>query len=201
MAKCAPRTVALCGAVVLLAGCGTSQAGVESSSGPTGAVTPDIEPPCDTGIQINTDGPVYSTMGELSQASDEVVKGLVTEQRCVPGTVRGHQEIHYLVSEIAVEQAWSGEMVPPESLTVVQLPGQQENSTPLTTGDDVVLFLSAETPGDPTLEKALGSHWTPLGWDNGIADVDPATETLIWRSPLIDEGPVFLSQMTSALAP
>ncbi len=200
MARFAMRTIGGVAVVIMLTGCGTTGAGPAAAPESSSSSEPKIEPPCDTGVRLNTDGPVYSTLRELSAASDAVVRGVVTEQRCAAGTPRGDQEVFYLVSELTVSQSLFGDATTKDRLTVLQLPGYQEDSTPLQLNDEVVLFLTVEQPGDPTLESSLGTHWTPLGWDNGLADVDVASETLVWRSTRIDEGPVTLSDVTDALA-
>lgn len=200
MSRSHQRTFASCMlvAVGVLTGCGATVADPSDSSGPPGVTFGEPSPPCDTGVRVAADGPTYSSLNELSTASDVIIRGRVLEQSCVAGSLRGGLDVHYLVSRIRVESAWPSAGVSSDALTVVQLPGLQEGSTPLRLDDDVVLFLSLEQSADPMLEEALGVHWTPLGWDNGIADIE--RETLRWRSPLVDDGPVSVQALEKSLS-
>lgn len=170
------ETVAAAVALALLiGGCGTRDLESESTMA-TAPQSTELTPPCETGLRVSSDGEDYPSVDALTRTSDVVVVGTVAEQRCVSGAALGGSAMPYLVSEVAVQEVLIGDdEMPVEDLTVVQLPGEQEASTPLATGDQVVLFLSREEPGEPELQEALGEHWTPVGWDSGVADVDGGT--------------------------
>jgi hypothetical protein len=137
----------------------------------------------------------------LVSGGDLIVRGRVEQQRCVPGDPLDDEQIYYLVSEVAVQETWKATNAGHDRVTVVQLPGAQEDSTPLKPGADVLLFLHAEEPGEAALQEELDLHWTPLGWDNGIADVDHATGAVTFRDSVVQPRTASLSDVTEALLP
>lgn len=186
--------------VLSLSSCGAHRDATAATGSSAVTERGEVAPPCDTGARIEGDGPDYDSVAALSQASDAVVVGTVSKQQCVAGSPQGGVEMTYLVSEIKVEQVLSGEQAATTgAMSVVQLPGKQGSSTPLVSGDHVVLFLSEEDPGESALTEALGTHWTPVAWDNGVADVDEDGSTLAFRGGPLRGGTLTMAELRALL--
>lgn len=183
---------------VLLAGCGTSLAESGARPAPSESISEfSLQTPCEVDVRVSSDGPDFTDVEGLRRASDVVIMGTVADQRCVSGSALGESSMVYLASEVLVRDVLSGEGArASQTVSVVQLPGTQEASTPLVPGEQVVLFLARETPGEQQLQDELGEHWTPVGWDSGIADVDGAT--LRFRGGALRGESVSLAEVTRA---
>lgn len=121
-------------------------------------------------VVVDSDGPQHRDLESLIREATVVLVGqVVRDDECV---LDGEGvQVPYAVSRVEVVEVLDGRSSE-ATVTVVQPRGRQRGSTQLRTGERVVLFLKHEELKGRPIDDKLGSHYTPLGWDQGIADLD-----------------------------
>lgn len=144
---------------------------------------PSVEPPATTFASI--DFPVYSSVEELTAASDAVVigtvKGIVGHEvdygTSDPGKKYGQFKdeilgVKMVYYRITVTQTLLGKT--PNTIIVAHMDMDQticDEVTPLRVGEEVLLFLQGKTPEKAPGLKLYKNFYVTVSLDNGVFDV------------------------------
>lgn len=120
--------------------------------------------------------PQYESLNEVERIANISVVGTVTDEQLIVEDTGGNAQpdegsiLEQLVSTIEVSEYLKGEG--PPQIQVIQPAGESEQSMTLAPADEVVLWLAEETSKSaPSVFEQVGRTWSPIGLDQGVADV------------------------------
>ena len=129
-----------------------------------------------TVTQQSFSGPQYENLSEVVRTADISVVGTVTDEQFIVEDAGDNTQVdegsilEQLVSTVEVSEYLKGQG--PRQIQVIQPAGESEQSVTLAPGDNVVLWLAEENSSTaPSVYEQVGRTWSPIGLDQGVADV------------------------------